>query len=589
MIHPIERLSQLVSAAVVRVFGAEQRAVDPAVHRSAFADYQADVSLRLAGRVKRPPLEVAKALAEAIEAGELCEKVQVSPPGFLNFRLRSDALEALANELARDERAGVPRAAEPITVVIDYPSPNVAKEMHVGHLRSAVIGDALSRLFEFSGHRVVRQNHVGDWGTPFGMLLEHLIDVGADAALSELALGAMNDFYRAARAKFDADATFAERARQRVVALQAGDAESLRLWRTLVDASLRYMAGMYQRLGLRLVDADVRGESFYNPRLGPLAEELQSRGIGVIDQGALCVMLPEFKGRGGETLPLIVKKQDGGFGYAATDLAALRFRVEELAARRILYVVGSPQQQHLAMVFSAARRAGWLPEGVLAEHVAFGQILGPDRKLFRTRSGDSPKLSDLLSEAIERADAAVREKNPELAPELRERVAREVGVGALKYADLSSERIKDYIFDWQRMLSFEGNTGPYLQYAHARISSILRRGAESGSAVAQELVAGRVPSDARITLGDPSERALALELLELSTAVAAVGVALQPHRLCSYLYDLASRYTTFYETCPVLKAETPELRDSRLLLSAAARRALAIGLELLGMAAPERM
>jgi arginyl-tRNA synthetase len=589
MTHPIQRLSELVSAAVVRAFGAEHAAVDPAVHRSSFADYQADVSLRLARPLKRPPLEVARALAASIEVSELCDAVEVSPPGFLNFRLRREVLEARLSELTQDPRAGVARTSKPITVVIDYPSPNVAKEMHVGHLRSSVIGDSLSRLLEFVGHQVVRQDHIGDWGTPFGMLLEHLLDVGTEAGLAELQLGSVNAFYQAARAKFDGDAAFADRARQRVVLLQSGDPETLALWKTLIEASRRYMAGMYERLGLKLVDSDVRGESFYNPMLQGVASELEQRGIAVVDQGALCVMLPEFKGREGEPLPLIVKKQDGGFGYAATDLAAVRFRVETLGARRILYVVGSPQQQHFAMVFAAARRAGWLPENVVTEHVAFGQVLGADRKLLRTRSGDSPRLSSLLDEAVQRADAAIGEKNADLPSEVRARVAREVGIGAIKYADLSSERIKDYVFDWDRMLSFEGNTGPYLQYAHARLCSILRRAADSGNAVAKELVEGRVPPNARITLDEPSERALALELIEFPTAIDAVGVALQPHRLCSYLYELASRYTAFYESCPVLKAESAELRDSRLLLSQVARRVLSLGLDALGMAAPERM
>jgi arginyl-tRNA synthetase len=589
MPHPVTRLSELVSAAVVKVFGAEHAAVDPAVHRSAFADYQADVALRLARAVKKPPLEVARALADVIEASDLCDSVQASAPGFVNFTLRRDCLETALDELGRDPRAGVPKAASEDTVVIDYPSPNAAKEMHVGHLRSSVIGDSLVRLLEFQGHRVIRQNHIGDWGTPFGMLVEHLVDLGSDQAASELKMGALNAFYQAARKKFDGDPTFAERSRQRVVLLQAGDAQTLALWRVLIDASLDYFRAVYRKLGLSLDDADVRGESFYNPALAETANELERLDVAKIDQGALCVFLPEFKGREGELVPLIVRKQDGGFGYAATDLAALRFRVGELKGTRLLYVVGSPQQQHLAMVFATARRAGWLPERVRAEHVAFGSVLGTDRKLLRTRSGDSPRLIELLDEAVELAAAAIREKNPDLPAEDNARVAREIGIGAIKYADLSSERIKDYIFDWSRMLSFEGNTGPYLQYAHARISSILRKAGDDDTELREAFEAGKLPSRLHARLEDPKERALALELLDFAGAVQLTGASLQPHRLCTYLYELASKYTAFYESCPVLRAPTPELRDARLVLCAATRRTLSLGLALLGIGAPERM
>ncbi|MFZ5890915.1 MAG: arginine--tRNA ligase [Myxococcota bacterium] len=590
MAHPVARLSELVSAAVVKSFGPEHANADPAVHRSSFADYQADVAMKLARSLKKPPIEVARSVAEALDVSELCEDVKVSPPGFVNFTLRREVLEAELAQLLRDARAGASKLGENETVVIDYPSPNAAKEMHVGHLRSSVIGDSLTRVFEFLGQRVVRQNHIGDWGTPFGMLIEHLIDLGSEEARSQLAVGELNAFYKAARAKFDADANFAERARLRVVALQAGEPETLGLWQNLIDASLSYFRQIYTKLGLTLKDEDVRGESFYNPFLAEVAGELEQLGVAQIDQGALCVFSPEFKGREGEPLPLIVRKQDGGFGYAATDLAAIRYRTRVLGATRILYVVGSPQQQHFAMVFSAARRAGYLAQHVRAEHVAFGSVLGSDRKLLRTRSGDSPRLLELLNEAVERIDALIREKNPELGDSERAEVAESVGVGALKYADLSSERIKDYIFDWNRMLAFEGNTGPYLHYAHARLCSILRKAVnEHGVELAAQLLRGDVPQNARVRIEDPRERALTLELLDFPSAVEAVASSLQPHRLCTYLYQLATTYTTFHENCPVLRADTPEQRDARLLLCAATRRVLALGLGLLGMGAPERM
>jgi arginyl-tRNA synthetase len=452
--------------------------------------------------------------------------------------------------------------------------------MHVGNLRSTIIGDALARTLSVVGHRVVRHNHIGDWGTPFGMLIEHLLDIGAETAASELSLGLLNEFYQAARKKFDGDPAFAERARSRVVLLQSGDEKTLAHWRVLVDASRRYFASLYARLGVLLEDGDIRGESAYNALLGPIAEELETRGIARRDQGALCVFLDEFKGKDGELVPVIVRKSDGGFGYAATDLAALRYRVDDIGGRRLLYVTGAPQAQHFAMVFATAAKAGWLPEGTRAEHVAFGSILGKDKKMFKTRSGDSVKLAELVDEATERARAAVKAKNPHLSDDDVAAVAASVGVGAVKYADLSSDRIKDYIFDFDRMLAFEGNTGPYLQYAHARICSILRKAADEG------VSPGTSPT---IALLEEAERKLAVELLELDTAVNAVADTLSPHKLTTYLYSLATTFTAFYENCPVLRADDPAVRASRLWLCRATRQTLAVGLELLGIAAPQRM
>jgi arginyl-tRNA synthetase len=588
MSHPVSLLGSAVLGAVVQEFGPEHAAVDPAVHRSSFADYQADVALRLARAVKLPPIKVAERIAARLELGEVCEAITVSAPGFVNFVLRREFLEQAVSALAADPRAGVPRVAQAETIVVDYSAPNVAKEMHVGNIRSTVIGDSLVRLLAFQGHQVIRQNHLGDWGTPFGMLIEHLLDVGA-AAFDEVALGDLNDFYKAARAKFDGDPAFAERARERVVLLQAYDPVTIEHWQKLVAASRRYFLAIYEKMGVLLEDGDVRGESFYNDALPEVARELEASGIARVDDGALCVFLPEFKGRENELLPLIVRKQDGGYGYAATDLAAIRYRVRELGASRVLYVVGAPQQQHFAMVFATANKAGWLGGSARPEHVAFGSVLDTNRKMFRTRSGESVRLGALLDEAIERADQAIAQKNPELSPEVRHKVAKDVGVGAIKYADLSSERIKDYVFDWSRMLSFEGNTGPYLQYAHARISSILRKASDSGIALGATLLAGELPATAAIRLTEPAERALALELFGLSTAVEAASAGLVPHRLCTYLYELASKFTAFYEACPVLRADNDEQRDSRLFLSSQARRTLAVGLSLLGMAAPDRM
>jgi len=484
-------------------------------------------------------------------------------------------------ETAGDGRLGVTPAAAPETVVVDYSSPNVAKEMHVGHLRSTILGDALGRVLTALGHRVIRQNHVGDWGTPFGMLIEHLLD--QDAAGAEgLSASDLNAFYKAARVKFDAEPAFAERARARVVLLQGGDEATLLHWRRLVAASTRYFGSIYGRLGVALTDADLAGESLYNPMLDAVASDLEALGLARISEGALCVFPPGFTGREGEPLPLIVRKQDGGYGYAATDLAAIRHRTGKLGATRLVYVVGSPQAQHLGMVYAVARLAGWLAPPARAEHVGFGSILGPDKKMFRTRGGDTVRLSDLLDEADERAAQVIAEKNPELDPEARAKVAHAVGVGAVKYADLSNDRIKDYVFDWDRMLAFEGNTAPYLMYAHARIRSIFRKSEGKPEAEA--------PGGAgAIVVAAPAERALALELLRFGAVVREVGETLHPHKLCAYLFELATAFTAFYEACPVLRAATDDERRSRLAMCDLVARVLAAGLGLLGIEAPDRM
>jgi len=576
-------LSERVRDAVARAFGEEHRAAEPAVHRSSFADYQADAALRLAKPLKKPPLELAKAIAAALDVQDLVAEengVSVSPPGFVNFTLGRAFLEGALRGVATDARAGVPRAAAKETVVIDYSGPNVAKEMHVGHIRSTVIGDALARILGFLGHDVIRQNHVGDWGTPFGMLIEHLEDVGADRAASELSMGSLNQFYQAARQKFDGDPAFAERARRRVVSLQSGDANTLEHWNVFVTASRRYFSSLYRRLGVLLDDSDVRGESVYNPMLADVARTLEQDGVARVDDGALCVFLDEFKGRDGTLLPLIVRKQDGGFGYAATDLAAIRFRTSELHAARLLYVTGAPQQQHFAQVFATARKAGFLPAAARAQHVMFGSVLGPDKKMLKTRSGENVRLAELLDEAVARAGAAVRDKNPNLDAAEAASVAEAIGIGALKYADLSSDRIKDYLFDWDRMLAFEGNTGPYLQYAHARICSIARKASEAGVTLEE---------NAPLALATEPERKLAVELLMLEPVLTLVERTLEPHKLCGYLYDLATAFTAFYESSPVLRAEDPATRASRLLLCQTTRAVLGRGLELLGMTAPERM
>jgi arginyl-tRNA synthetase len=578
MTDPRSALAARLDQAVRAAFGEQYAGTDPMVRSSERADYQADLAMGLAKTLQRPPRDVAEAVVAHADLAGLCERVEVAGPGFINLTLARGFIAESIRALAADPRLGVPAAARREKVVIDYSAPNVAKEMHVGHLRSTIIGDALARLFQFVGHDVVRQNHVGDWGTPFGMLIEHLVDVGesADASVREL-----NEFYRAARAKFDQDPAFADRARQRVVALQAGDPRTLELWQALVDISKQHFAAVYARLGVTLTNEHVRGESFYNPVLPEIAAELEQRGIARISDGALCVFAPGFANREGEPLPLIVRKQDGGFGYAATDLAALKYRTRTIGGTRLLYVVGAPQQQHFAMVFAVGALAGWLQAPVRAEHVAFGSILGPDRKMLKTRSGETVALAALLDEAVERARAELVRRDPGIDPATLAVLAPQIGIGAIKYADLANDRIKDYLFDWDRMLAAEGRTGPYLQYAHARIHSIFRKAAEGGIA--------RPAADAPIALDAPEERALGLALLGFGAAVHDAADSLRPHRLAGYVYELAGRFTGFFENCPVLKAPDDAARSSRLALCALTATVLARGLDLLGIDAPERM
>ena len=582
MADPIDDLKPRFAQAIGAAFGPEHAGVDPILRRSTserFGDYQANVAMSLAKVVGRNPREVATTIAEHLDVAGIAEPPEVAGPGFLNLRLLPEHLSAGVQGLAADPRLGVREAEQPETVVVDYSSPNVAKEMHVGHLRSTIIGDAIVRVLEHLGHRVIPQNHLGDWGTNFGMLIEHLEEVGADAA-AELSVGDLEAFYQQAKQKFETDPAFAERARLRVVALQRGDEAALRSWRLLIDLSTAYFSTVYGLLGVRLTDDAIAGESFYNPMLADVAEELQAQGLAVIDEGALCVFPPGFTGRDGKPFPLMVRKSDGGFAYDATDLAALRYRVCELGAQRVVYVVDARQAQHFALLFAAGEMAGWLGNGRRAEFVPFGTVLGADGRPFRTRAGGTVKLIALLEEAVERADAVVREKNPDLDPATRAEVARQVGVGAVKYADLSNDRLKDYVFDLDRMLAMDGNTAPYLQYAHARICSIFRKaGAEGGAD-------GTAPS---VVVVAPAERALALQLLSFEGVVQATAETLQPHRLCTYLFELAGSFTTFYEHCPVLRADTPEERASRLVLCSLTARVLRQGLDLLGIEAPERM
>ena len=552
--------------------------LDTLARPSKNADAQVNVALGLAKRLGKNPREVAEQIARTVDVAGVCRNIKVAGPGFLNITFDDAFLAQQLREMAAGESLGVRKATVAETVVVDYSAPNVAKEMHVGHLRSTIIGDALVRMLEAVGHRVVRENHIGDWGTPFGMLIEHLIDLGEDGAARELSVGDLDAFYKQARQKFDTSPQFQDRARQRVVALQAGDADTLRLWNLLVAESARYFAQVYEKLDVRLQHADLRGESTYNHLLASVVERLQAANLLQRNDDAEVVFPAGFTNRENQPLPLIIRKKDGGYNYATSDLACVIDRVENIGASLLVYVVGAPQAQHLSMVESVAQSAGWLHSPARMVHVAFGSVLGSDRKMLRSRSGEAVKLVELLDEAVQRADASIREKNPELDAEVRERVARQIGIGSVKYADLANDRVKDYVFDWERMLSFDGNTAPYLQYAHARICSIFRRAGESRTSVR-----GVVP-----IVEHPAERALALALLRFDSAVHDALDRFSPHRLCTYLYDLASTYTTFYEHCPVLKADG-ELRASRLALCDLTARVLERGLGMLGIGAPEQM
>ncbi len=576
---PLAELEQRFRQATTRAFGPGHEQVDPLVRRSDRADFQANLAMSLGKLLKRPPRDVAQALVSALESDDICEKLEVAGPGFINITLKNEYLDRLSTAMAADARLGVAPTAAPETVIVDYGGPNVAKEMHVGHLRPCAIGDCLVRVLEFAGHRVVRQNHIGDWGTQFGMLIEHLLDLGGAEKAAELSVGELDAFYKAARKKFDGDAAFADRARLRVVALQGGDALTLQLWRVLVDASAHYFEKVFERLHVTMTPADTRGESFYNPELPKIAADLEQRGVAAIEDGALCVFPEGFKNREGAPLPVIVRKSDGGFGYAATDLAALRFRASELHGQRILYVVGSPQAQHFAMVFAVARMAGYVKDDVRTEHVGFGSILGTDRKMLKSRSGETLRLIEVLDEGQQRALAQLEERGVDLPEEAKRTLAESLSLAAIKYADLSNDRIKDYIFDWERMLAAEGNTGPYLQYAQARRRSLLRK-----------LEPGEQVDAAAVRIQHDRERTLALSLVSFGEAVRAVESSLEPHKLCSFLYDVASAFSAFWVECPVLKAETPaQVRASRIALSDLTGRVLVQGMSLLGIEAPERM
>lgn len=555
--------------------------------KAGFGDYQANCAMGAAKAMGTNPRELAAKIVAALqpELEGIADKLEIAGPGFINIDLNPTWLGQQIASAQVDSRLNIATVSAPQNVVIDYSGPNLAKEMHVGHLRSTIIGDALARLLEFQGHKVIRQNHVGDWGTQFGMLiaqLEEELNKKQEEQLNtndQMALKDLEVFYQQAKKHFDDDAAFADKARSYVVRLQSGDAEMLKLWQQFKTISLKHSTEIYEQLNVTLNDDDVRGESFYNDDLAPLVKELQDQGLATESEGAQVVFLQELADKDGNPSPVIIQKQGGGFLYATTDLAALRYRVKTLHANRIMYFIDARQSLHMQQVFTIARKAKFADEKLSLEHLAFGTMMGNDGKPFKTRTGGTVKLAELLTEAVERAGNLVRERSTDLSDSEITEIARKVGIGSVKYSDLSKTRTNDYIFSWESMLSFEGNTAPYMQYAFTRVQSIFRKAGVTPESLQSEIV-----------IGTEQEKTLAIKLLQFSEVLDQVAREALPHLLCTYLYEIASLYMTFYEACPILKEGIePEIRDSRLRLCHLVARAIEQGLELLGIEVMERM
>lgn len=582
-----EQLKFKLEQALVAAFGDEYAGVDPILVSASnpkFGDYQANVALSLSKRLKQQPRAIASAIVEKLDVSEFCETPEIAGPGFINLKLKISYLEAQLNAIQADPRLGIPRKT-PKREIVDFSSPNIAKEMHVGHLRSTIIGDCIARILEFQGHDVLRLNHVGDWGTQFGMLITYLREVYPEALTTANALdiGDLVSFYRKAKQRFDEDEAFQESARQEVVRLQAGAEDTLHAWKLLCEQSRREFQVIYDLLNVQVIE---RGESFYNPLLPAVVEDLAKSGLLVENQGAKVVFLEGFMNREGEALPLIVQKSDGGYNYATTDLAALRYRIEQDQAKRIIYVTDAGQSNHFAQVFQVARKAGWIPDYVELVHVPFGLVLGEDGKKFKTRSGDTVRLRDLLDEAVIRAradlEARLKEEGREETEDFITQVAQVVGIGAVKYADLSQNRTSNYVFSYDKMLDLKGNTAPYMLYAYARIQGISRKGGINFAELGDNV---------QVLLQHETELALAKYLLQLDEVINSVEQDLLPHRLCEYLYELSKKFNQFYDRnqgVRVLDAEEP-LRTSRLVLCDLTARSLRLGLDLLGIPVLERM
>jgi arginyl-tRNA synthetase len=587
------RIAQAMSAATGQsdCVAIVKSATDPK-----FGDYQANGVMALAKQLKTNPRKIAEQVVSQLDIADICEPPEIAGPGFINLRLKPACVAAHLLRINADpsERLGFQPAGERQKVVVDFSSPNIAKEMHVGHLRSTIIGDAICRLLEFLGHKVIRQNHIGDWGTQFGMLIRYMYQNaevttkhGATTVFSVVDLSDIEQFYREAKRLFDTDSQFAEESRRYVVRLQSGDKGALEDWKQLCDVSLSECQAIYDRLGVQLTRADVRGESFYNDKLPAVVSDLEKTGLVVTSDGAMCVFPPGFQTKEGEPLPFIVQKSDGAYLYATTDLAAVRYRVNELKASRIVYVTDARQSQHFQMLFAVADMAGWDKRDskkVELVHVMFGSVLGENGKPLKTRSGENVKLKELLDEAVERAKTVVEEKNPDLPAEQKAQIANAVGIGAVKYADYCNNRTSDYVFSFDKMLAMDGNTAPYMQYAYARIKSIERKAQSKGVDISAEL--GGIES---IDLTEPAELDLGKHLMRYGEAVESAAADYRPNYLTAYLYELAQKFSTFYTNCPVLDAP-PSKRPTRLLLCDLTARMMRHGLQdLLGIAVVDQM
>jgi len=571
-------LSEKVSQALIAAGGSAD--CEPQVRQSAkvqFGDYQANGVMAVAKKLGMAPRQLAEQVLSHLDLSGIASKVEIAGPGFINIFLDPAFLAENVSSALKSERLGVaqPQAQ---TVVVDYSAPNVAKEMHVGHLRSTIIGDAAVRTLEFLGHKVIRANHVGDWGTQFGMLIAYLEKQQQENA-GEMALADLEGFYREAKKHYDEDEAFAERARSYVVKLQGGDEYFREMWRKLVDITMSQNQLTYNRLNVTLTRDDVMGESLYNPMLPGIVADLKAQGLAVESEGATVVFLDEYKNKEGEPMGVIIQKKDGGYLYTTTDIACAKYRYENLHADRVLYYIDSRQHQHLMQAWTIVRKAGYVPDSVPLEHHMFGMMLGKDGKPFKTRAGGTVKLADLLDEALERARRLVAEKNPDMPADELEKLANAVGIGAVKYADLSKNRTTDYIFDWDNMLAFEGNTAPYMQYAYTRVLSVFRKADIDESTLAA----------APVVITEDREAQLAARLLQFEETLTVVAREGTPHVMCSYLYDLAGLFSGFYEHCPILSAESEETRNSRLKLALLTAKTLKLGLDTLGIETVERM
>ncbi|MGY8822526.1 MAG: arginine--tRNA ligase [Candidatus Latescibacterota bacterium] len=573
-----EQLEERIGAALEAAGApAGSPALVGAATRPEFGDYQANGVMAVAKVMKTNPRQLAAEVVAKLDLEDVAESVDIASPGFINVKLKREWLDAYLNEALADERLGVPEIKKAQRVVLDYSHPNLAKEMHVGHLRSTIIGDALARTLEFLGDEVIRHNHVGDWGTQFGMLIAYMDRLEAEGEDTSVELADLEVFYQSSRKLFDSDEAFANTAREYVVKLQSGDEHVRSVWQRFIGESLKHCEEVYEKLGVTLAREDVRAESAYNDDLVTVVDDLRAKGLLRESEGAQCVFLDEFKNKDGEITPVIIQKSDGGYLYATTDLSAVRYRANEVGAERVLYIVDARQALHLRQVFAVSQAAGYAPDSCSLEHHPFGTMLGNDGKPFKTRTGGTVKLMDLLREAEDRALALVGEKNPDLDESERREIARVVGIGSVKYADLSLSRTTDYIFNWEKMLSFEGNTAPYLQYSYARVKSIFRR-----AELDEDTISGT------ISVGEKAERALGVKLVQFGEIVEGVSRECYPNILCNYLYELAELYMKFYEICPVLRADEP-VRSSRLLLCKLTAKVIARGLGLLGIGTVERM